>query len=382
LAACGGGGSALSPKPAAAGAAGHASAKRAVRGAYDAAGGLANGVEWPTGFRPFGASSPWNRPIGTDNPALLDNSDAIVGLAESRNTGTYVHTPEYDAGYDFSHPVVVATSSDPLVTPHCTLYCNPVYLKQPFHIPAQARAASGGDHHLAVVQPDGTEIDLWGVAQPFPGNDWNDGDTIDYGAGNVCGDFYGGSGFVREGATVSGACLSAGLIRASELAAGSIPHALFVTTACLARAYVYPASQPGDNVCTGGGPHVPNGAHVWLDLSDATIDGMPLQPWENTILHALHDYGAFVGDSGGGGRDHTDTLVQVMFEDDAQFEPFGATPPMSLLAQQLGWNPVRIAPSSGQYGGAIRWTASDDWQPVDWSSHLHIVDPCYARGSC
>lgn len=344
---------------------------------------LANGADWPAGFRPFAASSPWNRQLtNLTAPALLPGSDAIVRLAERTNTGAYVHSAEYGAGYDYSHPVVVATSSDPLVTPHCTLYCHPVYLTQPFHIPAKARAAGGSDHHLAVVQPDGTEIDLWGVSQPYPGNDWKNGDTLSYGSGNACGNVYGGSGFVAEGATVSGACLSAGLIRQSEIAAGVIPHALFVVTACLARTYVYPAAQPGDHVCTGGGPDVPNGAHVWLDVSDAAIEAMPLRAWEKTILHALHDYGAFVGDSQGTPRDHTDTLVQFMFEDDAQFAPFGITPPMSVQARSLGWNPVTVGARSSAYGRATRWTAADDWQPVDWAAHLHVLDPCYAKGTC
>ncbi len=346
-----------------------------------AAGGLANGAEWPAGFRPFGASSPWNRPLPSSGPVLLRNSDAIVALAERTNTGAYVHSAEYGAGYDFSHPVVLASSSDPLVTPRCTLYCHPVFLTQPFRIPAKARAAGGGDHHLAVVQPDGTEIDLWGVAQPYPGGDWKNGDTLSYGSGNYCGNFYTGNGFVAEGATISGACLSAGLIRQSEIAAGVIPHALFVTTACLAKDYVYPASQPSDFVCTGAGPHVPNGARVWLDLSDAAIDRLALQGWEKTILHALHDYGAFVGDSAGRRGDHTDTLVQVMFEDDAQFAPFGAVP-LAAQARSLGWNPVTIAPRSSAYGRAVRWTANDNWRPVDWAAHLHVVDPCYAKGTC
>jgi hypothetical protein len=350
--------------------------------AAESAGSFASGSAWPAGFRPFAASSPWNRPLTAANPILLRNSDAIVALAERRNTGAYVHTAEYEAGYDFSHPVVIASSSDPLVTPRCTLYCNPVFLTRPFRIPARARAASGGDHHLAVVQPDGTEIDLWGVAQPYPGSDWKNGDTLSYGSGNTCGNFYSGSGFVQEGATISGACLAAGLIRQAEIAAGVIPHALFVTTACLDKAYVYPASQPGDYVCTGAGPHVPNGARVWLDLSDAAIDGLRLKPWEKTVLHALHQYGAFVGDSAGRRSDHTDTLVQFVFEDDAQFVPFGAAAPMAAQARSLGWNPVSIAPRASGYGRAIRWTASDDWQPVNWAAHLHVVDPCYAKGTC
>lgn len=337
---------------------------------------LRNGVEWPTGFRPFGPSSPWNRRMtNTTNPRLLGNSDAMVSLAEQSGTDAQLFTSEYGAGSDYSHPVVIASSSDPLVTPHCTVYCNPVYLTKPIRIPAQARPTSGSDHHLSVVQPDGTEIDMWLVSRPAGSGDWTNGDTINYGGGNSCGDFYGGNGFVSNAATVGGACLGAGVVRAAELVSGVIPHALFIVTACMDHSYVYPASQPGDYVCSGSGPHVPNGAHVWLDLSDTAIDGLAVKPWEKTILHALHQYGAFVGDSKGVSPSHTDNLNQIRFESGAQFVPFGATPAMDTVAKSLGWNPVSI-------GSAIRYVASDNWQPVSWRQHLHVVDPCYAQGSC
>jgi hypothetical protein len=33
--------------------------------------------------------------------------------------------------------------------------------------------------------------------------------------------------------------------------------------------------------------------------------------------------------------------------------------------------------------GAARYIGADPWNPgVDWTKHLHIVDPCYAKGSC
>jgi hypothetical protein len=338
---------------------------------------LRNGVEWPTGFRPFGPSSPWNRPLtNTTSPRLLPNSDAMVSLAESGGTDAQLFTPEYGAGTDYSHPVVIATNSDPLVTPHCNVYCNPTYLTKPIRIPAQARPTSGSDHHLSVVQPDGTEIDMWLVHRAAgDGVDWKNGDTINYGGGNSCGNFYSGNGFTSNAATVGGACLGAGVVRAAELASGVIPHALFIVTACMDHAYVYPASQPGDYVCSGGGPHVPNGAHVWLDLSDAAIDALPVKPWEKTILHALHQYGAFVGDSKGIKPGHTDNLNQIRFESGAQFVPFGVPSAMDAMAKSLGWTPVSI-------GSATRYVGSDNWRPVNWRQHLHIVDPCYAQGSC
>ncbi len=338
---------------------------------------LRNGAEWPSGFRPFSPSSPWNRPLtNTTNPRLLPNSDAMVALAESGGSDAQIFTNEYGVGTDYSHPVVVASTADPLVTPHCTVYCNPAYLTKPIRIPAKARPSSGSDHHLSVVQPDGTEVDMWLVHRAGgDGADWQNGDTANYGGGNTCGNFYTGTGFTSNAATVGGACLGAGVVRAAELAAGVIPHALFIVTACMDRSYVFPATQPGDYVCKGGGPNVPNGAHVWLDLSDAAIDALAVRPWEKTILHALHQYGAFVGDTKGVTPAHTDNLNQIRFESNAQFVPFGAASAMDGVAKSLGWNPVSV-------GGATRYVGSDDWQPVNWKQHLHVVDPCYAQGTC
>ncbi len=339
-------------------------------------GALQNGADWPTGFRPFGPASPWNRPLtDTTSPRLLPNSDAMVAQAEQDGTDAQLFTSEYGGGSDYSHPVVIATAGDPLVKPHCTVYCNPVYLTSPIRIPAKARPSSGSDHHLSVVQPDGTEIDMWLVSRPAGAGDWQNGDTIDYGGGNSCGSFYTGSGFTSNAATVGGACLGGGVVRAGELASGVIPHALFIVTACMDHSYVYPATQPGDYVCSGGGPHVPNGAHVWLDLSDAAIDALPAKPWEKTILHALHQYGGFVADTKGVTPSHTDNLNQIRFESGAQFVPFGAVSAMDTEAQSLGWNPVNV-------NGATRYVGSDDWQPVNWQQHLHVVDPCYAQGTC
>jgi hypothetical protein len=122
---------------------------------------------------------------------------------------------------------------------------------------------------------------------------------------------------MRGAATAGGACLAAGLVRASELSAGLIPHALFMGTECVATEYLPPASQQGDNRCVGPGPHVPFGAHIWLDLSKDQIEILHAMPWEKALLRALHDYGGFIMDAGGERQDHTGSVVGVELEDDA-----------------------------------------------------------------
>ncbi len=341
---------------------------------------LRNGVEWPAGFRPYAPDSYWNRAL-PDRPRLelLPGSDAMVRRAEDGAPGRVVRVGALGSGWDEGHPVVFASERDPLVVPRCETYCDPVYLTKPFRIPARARAADGSDRHLAVVQPDGTEIDLWHVVQP--GGDWRDGDTLAYGAGNRCGSFFDGPGFGHETSTVGGACLGAGLIRAAELRAGAIRHALFTNVDCGARAFVYPAEQPTDNVCSGPGPHVPNGAHLWLDLNDAQIAALPAQAWEKTILRALHHYGAYVEDTIHGG-DRAHGLFAPWFEDDAQYSAFGQPDPLVAWAREQRWHADLMRPRTLAHRPTVWLRFSDEWKPLDWAEHLHVLDPCYARGDC
>src|ERR1700730_12467402 len=154
-----------------------------------------------------------------------------------------MHTIEAGAGWDKEHPIVIATNSDPVVNLRCTKYCELPYPKR-IHIPAKARPGSGGDAHLAIVQPDGTEIDTWAQENnSLQAPNWTDGSTLV--AANIvdCGNFYAGPGrTLQPGAsTVGGACLAGGIIHYNELMAGDIEHAIFLAIACAAeRTHVFP----------------------------------------------------------------------------------------------------------------------------------------------
>lgn len=348
--------------------------------------GIVNGQEWPTTFVPYGGSRIWNSTLPDSGAALLANSAGIVQNAQSSTNGPAVHTQEYSGsgGYDVSHPVVVATTSDPLVKTSCYIYCNGTTAPASVYIPAAARPAGGSDHHLAVVQPDGTEVDFWEVSQNSTqggsvARNWQSGDTLDFGSGASCGNFSSGSGETTNGATAGGGCLGAGLVRAAELNAGNIAHALFVGTNCVANYYVYPATQTAQ-VCTDSSlPNVPLGARIQVIDTAAQIQAMPLQPWEKTILIALHTYGGYIMDTGGSAPS-TVGLVDVEIEDDAQFAAFGTTvTPMQSYGAANGWTPVSV-------NGATRYIAASPWNPFSgsggWAAHLQIVSSCYAQGTC
>ena len=324
------------------------------------------------------------------NPILYANSDTIIKNVENNDRGPDVTTSEYGPGYADGHPIVFASRSDPVVKVKCTRYCSNPRIPTTIHIPAKARPAAAGDGHLGVVQPDGTEIDFWAVTpnQPQYVSDWTSGATLTAQGAANCGNFYTGPGSVYAATTVGGACLAAGVVHFNELISGSIKHALFMTTSCFqANTFVYPATQNGDVNCTAA-PNAPLGAHIWLDLSDAQVNALPLVAWEKTLLRAMHDYGGYLMDSGGSPTPYANGFTAFAHvEDDAQYVAFGKSSPWAAWARSQGWNPRPIPPASAGYIWATRWISpSSPWNPLasvgGWARHLHVVDPCYAKGVC
>jgi len=186
----------------------------------------------------------------------------------------------------------------------------------------------------------------------------------------------------RGSAVVGGACLGGGVVTKSELVdAGAINHALFLMQQCGANSYVFPAGQHFDTVCTGGGPNLPNGAHVWLDLSPAAINALPITAAEKVLLTAMHNYGGYIMDSSGqtGSRTSGVMYLENTWDNSESYQPFGASAPLSSWALANGWNGVTV-------GGSTWPTFADPWSPLSsvggWKAHLHVVDPCYAQGSC
>ncbi len=124
-----------------------------------------------------------------------------------------------------------------------------------------------------------------------------------------------GSG-IDGGATAADFGNLAGVIRAPELAAGRIDHALFLVIRCAASgnrfgfgtrhrggddsAWVYPASG-GSAPCRDGSRAPPLGARLQLAMSERELNALPVPPWKRAILRALARYGAYVGDTGGPG---------------------------------------------------------------------------------
>jgi hypothetical protein len=337
-----------------------------------------NGVEYAAGWAPYSCTtSPWNQRV-SGNPTYASYSSSVI--AGELGGGNSQPVRDEEAGsYDVGHPIYYATASDPVVNLNCTNYCNHTDnggYPATAHIPALARPAGGSDGHMAVIQPDGSEIDMW--AATTPSGNWTTGSTISAQAIANCGSFTNGSGFTPNGpaATAGGACLGAGLLRATELAAGTIHHALFLVTQC-ANGWQYPAfPNASTNPCTSGtGPAL--GARLWYDVADATTNAnTSLKPWEKAILNALHDYGGYLMDDIGGASGVSG--IGLLAESGEAAYMFGQSDPFAALAS-AGWNSVSVS-------GALqlRWMGADQWNPsgVTFASHMHWLAPCSAQGSC
>jgi hypothetical protein len=345
---------------------------------------ITNAQDYPISFTPFAPTSPFNSKISA-HPTLLASSAAIVSNQFPGGQNSQTIRANEAGVFDYGHPRLVASATDPVVNVHCTLYCGAPDnggVPATIHIPAVARPAGGQDSHIDVVQPDGTDITMWGVSKPS-GN-WQSGQTI--AALNIanCGSVLTGQGWLPNGPgpTAAGYCTNAGIITAAELIAGQINHAIIITGECAIGAQ-YPAENGASTQQCSSGVGPPLGGREWYDVPCATTQANgALKPWEKAILCALNVYGGYMGDNGGGGVHFTGTGAGV--EDEEPWYDFngpGYTSPFAPLAAQ-GWSAAHVQ----SYGAAVgtRWIGASPWNPsgVDFPNHIHWLAPCSAQGTC
>jgi hypothetical protein len=316
---------------------------------------------WPSGgWRPYAANSPFNRPA---DDAFHPRSPAIVKKVLSLGTIGNLVAGTAGTTSDWGHPTYYAQPSDPLFRLDWTGGGPGAAIEgHQIRIPDAARPAAGGDGHMTVVQPDGWEYDFWRVGTKPRGG----GMMTFAGGGRTRVD---GSG-LNSGATAANFGNLAGVIRGPELAAGLIPHALFVVVKCAARgtsfgygtrtsgtsSYVYPASHPGSPCSTDSGDLPPLGARLQLAMSETQIAALSVPAWKKTILRALARYGGYIGDTGGPG-------LAFQFESGATYTSFGVADPLVTFAKQTG-----ISPWNGLY--AFNMSSG-----VDWARYLRVLVP-------
>jgi hypothetical protein len=253
-------------------------------------------------WRPFNASSPWNTPIGA-NPALQADSQALINAF--RNSSPFgEHLDVNIAGY--SIPLYQASASTPLQNVAVGLGGQGwggggLGAVGSMPIPAGATPDPASDAHMAVLSADRTK--------EYGCFDMNFNRTRAgawYAALCATSDLT-GSGvrppattanpwWAAHGARACGFPLVAGLIRADEIRAGRIDHALVFAYPGLRRnRFTPPAST---NSSTGAEYGIPCGGRIQFDPS-IDVTKLGLSPAGVTIMRALQQYGAYVGDYSG-----------------------------------------------------------------------------------
>jgi hypothetical protein len=316
---------------------------------------------WPGGcWRPYGSASPFNQLLPS-TPRLAHDSARIVARLLSFGRLANLLAGQADRPDDYGHPTYYPHPTDPVFRLHCyqTSWGRCAIEGDRIHVPGAARPAAGGDAHITVVdQASGWEYDLDKVRSKPAG-----GGTLSFrwgGRTRIDGDGLGSD------ATAARFGNLAGIIRASELAAGHIDHALFMVARCDAGRYVYPAKKSGLPCRAIGLPTrdaPPMGTRLQLAMTAEQIAALRVPAWKKTILRAMARYGLILGDTGGGSWG-------IQAESGSTYTSFGVSDPLVTFARANGWTPYE-----GRYVANLE-------SGVDWARYLRVVDPCISKRTC
>jgi hypothetical protein len=316
---------------------------------------------WPGAcWRPYAATSPFNQPL-PPAPRLAPDSAAVVARLLSFGPMDNLVAGNADTADDYSHPTYYSQPADPVFTLHCyeTSWGRCAIEGMQIRIPDAARPAAGGDGHLTVVdQAGGWEYDLYKVRSKPSG-----GGTLEFrwgGRTRIDGDGLGSAGTAANFGNL------AGIIRAPELAAGHIDHALFMVGLCDAGRWVYPAGKAGRSCAALGLPTAdapPMGVRLQLAMTPEQIQALPVPAWKKTVLRAMAEYGLIMGDTGGG-------AWGIQAESGSTYTSFGTRDRLEDFAAANGWTPY-----NGRYVANLR-------ADVDWARYLRVIDPCVSARTC
>jgi hypothetical protein len=300
---------------------------------------------WPPAcWRPYADSSPFNKPI-PPNPALHPRSRQIVARLISSG-GPAKERVGSSRGEDFGKPIYWGRPTDPVYTVRGS---DPVEGDR-IHIPAGAQPANGSDGHLTVVEPDGWEYDFWRANTPSGGE-------VHVSAGRKT--RIDGSG-IGSGVVEARWGSLAGRVRAAEMRAGQINHALMISVECTDGELQWPSANRGSRC--GNPTDAPSlGDRFQLAMTDGEITALPVPAWKKTILRALAHYGAYVGEQAG-------VWSLLGFEGAPTYTSFGFPDQMATFAASVG-----IKSNGGTYYFDIA-------SGVDWN-RMRVIDPAVSRSS-
>jgi hypothetical protein len=360
-------------------------------------GGVSDGGCWPTFgtfgpgnwppscWRPYADTSPFNRKLPA-NPPVYSGSASMM----ARIQGDISH---YDAPQNLvanvsgftGEPVYYSQPQDPLFVLHCDAPWGTCPLEGiGIRIPAGAQVEGGvaadplkslysrPDAHITVIdQPARLEYDLWQVqTSPLPAS----GGPLNVSWGGITRIDGDGVAFAGSG-TGAGVGDEAGRLRAEELLAGRIDHAIAIVIDCSNGRFVYPANASGQTCAQVGLSMVdapPMGTRLQLNMTEAEIEALPVPAWKKIVLRAMVEYGMIMTDTG------TPHLFAIEQEGGNQYQSLGYPDPWLDFARRNGW--FLYSPDQN-YVGSMRLDADGvDWRKV-WS-RLRVIDPCFSQGTC
>lgn len=321
-------------------------------------------------WMPFSSGSAFHTQLGRYAPLAPDNA------AVQQHIARYGWTVGPSAtGFSIgsgSRPVFYAGASDPVMTIHCTAAYGPNSCQgangvdvngTQIHVPAGARPDGDTDAHMTVIETaTGAEYDFWHASVS--------GSTITSATGaetNVnTGDGAGGGG------DAANLALSAGLLRPAELMSGQIDHALVAVVPCTSATgadvgYTWPAEGGWGQFCgqfwhedASGAPGL--GQLMRLNMTAAEISDSGAPAWEQAIMTALADYGAYIEDTEGSWHNEG---IYILEQGSASWTDVG---------QPDQW--AAAAHAFGQTGDSL---SSDVPIPA---SRLEMVSTCVTQGVC
>lgn len=236
----------------------------------------------------FAPSSVWNTQISDPVP-LAVNSAALVADLQRQVTsyGAWINTRQ------FSTPVYTVPANQPTI--RVTLDTGMPSLQQDFAavpLPANAVPAQGSDAHLTVWQPSTDTLwEFWLMRKATDGWHARWGGKMTGVSGNP------GYLVAPFGATATSLPLLGGLMRISELQAGSIDHALALAIPeSLKGQFVWPA-QRTDGASTQPNA-IPEGTRLRID-PNLDVTKLGLSSLGLSMAKAAQRYGIIVRDHSG-----------------------------------------------------------------------------------
>jgi hypothetical protein len=235
-------------------------------------------------LRPFSSNSPWNTPIGASASFSADNDPRTKDLLAGH---ALIHAGAW------SMPIYLASVTDPAVRVHDEENARDFHAR----IPPDARPDPMADAHFFVVEPSHLFVLEMYRARRQP-----NGDVLARRAFRVS--LTGQGMFLRDGKFPGVRAMDAsgmgGILRAWEIRAGSIRHALtfLLPFNRLKHGPVWPSSREdffGPAAYTG---HVPIGTLIGIPHT-VNIATLQLTPPGHALAQALQDYGAYCDDSAG-----------------------------------------------------------------------------------